>query len=108
MRSNVTTTVSVQYRHRDGWHIFTSQDIPGLYIASQNAKAAYEDVPVAVKRLLELDFKCSCEVVRTEPFDTFAQTVLGRVPEGDGPLLRDEAFFVRGCVDDRTGGSVQG
>lgn len=108
MTSEAITTVSVQYRHRDGWHIFTSTDIPGLYVASQDARAAYEDVPIAVKRLIELDFNCQCDVKRGQPFDTFAQAALGHVPAGDGPLLRDEAIWVMGCRDDRSAGSLEG
>jgi len=105
--ANLITTVNVTYRHRDGWHVFISPEIPGLYIASQDPKAAYEDVPVAVRRLIELDLNCKCEVVRAAPFDSFAHAVLGRVPEGDGPVLRDEAFFVRGCLDDSSASSLE-
>lgn len=108
MATERVTTVNVNYRHQDGWHVFTSSDMAGLYVASKDARTAYEDVPVAVKRLIELDFDCTCEVTRPEPFDSFAQAVLGRVPEGDGPSLRDETLFVRGCRDDRSAGSVRG
>jgi hypothetical protein len=108
MLDNMITAVNVKYQHRDGWHIFTSPEIPGLYIASKDPRSAYEDVPVAVKRLIELDLQCHCEVVRAAPFDSFAHAELRRVPEGNGPLLRDEAFFVRGCLNDSSAGSVEG
>jgi len=107
MATEQVTTVSVQYRNQDGWHVFTSNDMAGLYVASLDARSAYEDVPVAVKRLIELDFKCICEVTRPQSFDTFAQAVLGRVPEDDGVMLRAETLFVRGCRDDRSAGSVR-
>jgi hypothetical protein len=107
MPNDTITTVCVKYQHRDGWHVFTSPDMPGLYIASKEPRAAYEDVPIAVKRLIELDFNCTCDVIRPEPFDSFAQTALGRVPGGDSPLLRDEALFVKGRRNDRTAGAVQ-
>lgn len=108
MAAERVATVYVQYRHQDGWHVFTSKDIAGLYIASRDARTAYEDVPLALKRLIELDLNCTCEVTRPEPYDAFAQAVLGHVPEQDGILLRDEALFVRGCRDDRSASSVRG
>lgn len=107
MNQDQVTTVNVQYRHRDGWHIFTSTDMAGLYIASRDPRAAYEDVPVGVRRLIELDFGCKCDVTRAQSFDTFAQAALGRVAEGD-VTLRDEAMIVRGCRDDRSAGPVEG
>jgi len=54
------TTVNVEYKHRDGWHVFTSQDALGLYVASKDARTAYEDVPGALKMLMELDYSCQC------------------------------------------------
>ena len=48
--------VNIRYKCRDEWHIFTSDDLPGLYVASKDVKKAFEDVPVAVNKLIELDY----------------------------------------------------
>lgn len=36
--------VSVTYRNLAGWHVFTADDIPGLYVASPDPIKAYNDV----------------------------------------------------------------
>ncbi|GEM_PF-3233013 len=44
--------VSVKYRQVSGWHVFTSEDVPGLYVASPDAIRAYNDVGPSIQRLL--------------------------------------------------------
>jgi hypothetical protein len=95
------TIVNVEYKHRDGWHVFTSPDLHGLYIASQDPKAAYDDVPVAIQALIELDYSCRCTVTRALPFEEFAELTLhGDGESSSAPELRSEALTVRGCRDE--------
>ncbi|HRD28319.1 MAG TPA: hypothetical protein PLO65_08465 [Caulobacter sp.] len=101
------TTVNVEYKHRDGWHVFTSQDALGLYVASKDARTAYEDVPGALKMLMELDYSCQCEVSRAIPFEQFAEKVLrGNDESTSPPELRNESLHVRGCRNDSVVGPL--
>lgn len=44
--------VTVSYREtEDGWHIFTSNDVPNLLVASPDRMRAFNDVPRVLRRL---------------------------------------------------------
>ena len=58
--TDITTTIEVAYQCRDGWHVFTSEDISGLYIASPDLEMALNDVPLAIEGLFELDLGIKC------------------------------------------------
>jgi hypothetical protein len=49
--------ISVAHESKDGWHKFTSPEMPGLYIvaAPDNLEAAYEDIPRAIEELIFAD-----------------------------------------------------
>jgi hypothetical protein len=36
--------LAVKHEHRDGWHTFTSPQLPGLCVASTDLQKAYKDV----------------------------------------------------------------
>jgi hypothetical protein len=74
--TELTTSIGVFYKHADGWHVFTCKELPGLYIASKDAELAYNDVPVAIEKLLELDFGVKCKAV---PELSFAEFVKAQV-----------------------------
>jgi uncharacterized protein DUF1902 len=48
-------TVHVTYRNIDGVHVFTSEDVRGLYVAGRNLRQAYEDVPQALHDLFKFN-----------------------------------------------------
>ena len=54
--------ITVTYRTDGNWHLFTSDQIDGLCVASPNLEMAFEDVPVAVRELLKLDHDVTCKV----------------------------------------------
>lgn len=54
--------VCIEYKNVDGVHVFTSEDLPGLYIASKDDEAAYRDVAEGIKLLVRLDYGMECEV----------------------------------------------
>lgn len=56
------TSVNVLYKHVEGWHVFYSDDLPGLYVTSQNPKIAFEDVAPSIAKLIELDEKIKVRV----------------------------------------------
>jgi hypothetical protein len=55
MSEQPKTTICVNYKCVDGWHVFASDDLPGLYVASQDAKTAFDDVATAIEKLLHLN-----------------------------------------------------
>lgn len=69
---NARTSICVSYKHVEGWHIFTSDEIRGLYVASSDAELAYNDVALSIEKLLKLDEGMVCKV---EPELTFAEFV---------------------------------
>lgn len=54
------TSICVNYKYAEEWHVFSSEDLPGLYIASKSAEAAYKDVAPAIEKLLELNENVKC------------------------------------------------
>lgn len=47
--------VTVFYRQADdGWHIFTSKDVPTLLVASRDRVKAYNDVPTVLQKMFRL------------------------------------------------------
>lgn len=63
--------VTVQYRTREGWHLFTSEQMDGLFVASPDLEAAFNDVPVAIEKLLKLDHDFDCIVQPKLDFGAF-------------------------------------
>ena len=63
--------VTVQYRTREGWHLFTSQQMDGLFVACPDLETAFTDVSVAIERLLKLDHDFDCIVQPKLDFEAF-------------------------------------
>lgn len=60
---SASTEITVRYRSRDdGWHLFTSDDMRGLFVASPDLKKAFNDVPRAIAMILKLDHGLDCIV----------------------------------------------
>lgn len=66
------TSVCVTYKNTEGMHVFMSDDLPGLYIASQDAQVAYNDISVAIETLLKLNQNIR---VKAEPELSFAEFI---------------------------------
>jgi hypothetical protein len=63
-------TIRVKYRFIDGYHVYTSDEVHGLYVAKRDARAAYEAVAPSLARLIELNEGVACQV---EPALTFSE-----------------------------------
>ena len=94
----VISSIRVDYKHRDGWHIFTCEALPGLYVASEDAKRAYNDVAVAVKMLLSLDYAMECQVQPETPFDEFASVNHVRTSRARPTSLETHRYAVYACA----------
>lgn len=88
------TSICVTYKFVDGWHIFASEDLPELYVASPDAELAFNDVGPSIQLLLKLNDGLECTV---EPELDFAEFVQLAKHDGelDRPLvLSDKRFAV--------------
>lgn len=47
--------ISTHYKLVDGWHVFQSDELPGLYVASMDAERAFNDVGPSIELLMKLN-----------------------------------------------------
>ena len=73
MNHSVSTEIRVRYRERDGWHVFTCEELPGLFVASMDRKLAFSDLPDAIRMLLKLDFKRDYVISHKLTYGEFVQ-----------------------------------
>ena len=95
--------VKVDYGFRDGWHVFSSLDVPGLYVASKDPETAFNDVAPSIEKLAKLNDDVDCTV---QPFLTYAEfmqamkTPVGEqadIPEGvpHPAFLQGQRYMIR-------------
>lgn len=94
-----TTSICVRYKHAEGWHVFQSDELPGLLVANKDARIAFDDVGPSIKMLLKLDEGIDCNVIQEMSFEEFLNVARGKAAlpesEGDRPLvLSDKRFMV--------------
>jgi hypothetical protein len=46
---------NIDYKLQDEWHVFTSVQLPGLYVANRQYDIAYNDIQMSIEKLLELN-----------------------------------------------------
>ena len=96
-----STLIDVQYRHMEGYHVFTSEDVYGLYVASKDARKAFDAVAPALELLLEKNYDIAGSTV--EPVESFAEFLKSRwpktedapAPEGRSPVLGNQRYLLR-------------
>lgn len=71
----ISTTIDVDYRHVDGWHIFQAVAMPGFYVAHRDPRRAYEAVGPAIEKLVKLDTDIDCKAVPDVPLKEFISGV---------------------------------
>jgi hypothetical protein len=80
-----TAAIRVHYRCIDGYHVYTSEDVYGLYIVNRDAQKAYDAVAPSLEKLIKLNDGLSW---RVEPIMTFSEMVRSaRNP--DQPVVRE-------------------
>lgn len=74
MTTEVTMIVEVQHECVDGYHEFSSRQVPGLYlVAEQNdLEAAFDDIPAVISALIRSDFGGEVAVEPTETYSEYA------------------------------------
>ena len=70
--------VLVERTERDGWYVYTSEQVPGLYVASLDDRIAYEDVPTSISILMEHDLEKKLRVRHQQTYSEFRSKYAGR------------------------------
>lgn len=65
-----TTVIRVTYRFIDGLHVYTSDDVYGLYVANRDPQRAYAAVAPSLQKLISLNEGMNCQV---EPAMTWSE-----------------------------------
>jgi type I restriction enzyme R subunit len=79
-------SIRVHYRFVGGYHVYTSDDVYGLYVANQDPYVAYDAVAQSLEKLIKLNEDLDC---RVEPTLTFPHLPCYRVPR-TGRRFQDE------------------
>jgi hypothetical protein len=77
MQSGFPATVAVHYRFIDGYHVFTSHEVYGLYVASKDPQRAYQRVGPAIEQLLNVNEGVSCQVEPAVSLREFLRSLKG-------------------------------
>lgn len=88
--------IEVQYRYIDGCHIFTSEDVYGLYVASKSPEKAYRDVQPSIEKLMRLNHGLDIEVTPAQTYSEFVKAPTDE-PEIPHPAIINESrkFLLR-------------
>jgi hypothetical protein len=90
--------IDVEYRYADGWHLFTSRQLKGLYVANRDAETAYNGVGVAIEALLRLNEKLDVRVQPADEFEDFLKDVRRQKPIS-APVMKSGHYVVeRRCA----------
>ncbi|SEP41635.1 hypothetical protein SAMN02990966_05948 [Rhodospirillales bacterium URHD0017] len=73
------TEVVVNRKAKNGFYVYTSDALPGLYVASRDDQRAYDDVLESIRQLYHLDFGMDVEVVHIVSHEEF----IARMPAGE-------------------------
>lgn len=90
------SSICVNYKNVDGWHVFHSEEIHGLYVANKDARTSYDDVKVAIEKLILLNENVKCTVQPEMTFEEFISSMKGE-PElsmTSSPIMSNKRYAV--------------
>ena len=93
----MVTAVCARYKNVDGWHVFQSDELPGLYVASRDAEKAFHDVPLSIQTLVLLDEGIECIAVPEMSFPEFIASIKeNRIdsPAANDPVVLSSKRYV--------------
>ena len=99
---DTSTEVIVRYRSSDDWHLFTSEQLDGLFVASQNIERAFNDVPNAIQTLLKLDHGFDCTARLKLSYDEFIRR-MGLRDDAQEAVARRTEELMEAMEPDRDG-----
>ena len=71
----IEATILVDYEVVDGWHVFTSSQVRGLYVANPDQRLAYDAVGPSIETLLAENERVLTTVRPALTFDAFLDRV---------------------------------
>ena len=71
MKHKTIAFIKIQYSFTQGHHVFTSDDIDGLLVVSEDAETAYRDVAPSIKKMLKVKEGIECEIEPAMSFREF-------------------------------------
>ncbi len=93
------TSICVTYKFVDNWHVFRSDDVPGLYVASRDAEKAYEDVARSIELMLKLNMGIECQARPEQPFDEFVESLQQSDVEARPPhIMSSRRYLLAGVA----------
>ena len=89
-----TGTVAVLYGFRDGYHVFTSDELYGLYIASKDPETAFNGIVPAIETLMRENEGID---IKAEPAFTLSEflSVMRAQDDGAPESAPPPAFMAR-------------
>ncbi len=87
------TMIEVQYRFIDGYHVFTSEDVYGLYVASKNPEKAFNNVTASIKKLIKLNDGIDIDMWPAKTYREFVNVLTG-APEVPHPAIINESHKI--------------
>lgn len=96
----VNTSICARYKFSEGWHIFDSDELPGLYVASRDPEQAFKNVAQVIEGLFKLDHGVEITVVPEMPVKEFLSRIASHDESNDdAPLvMSDRRFHVVGAL----------
>ena len=76
----IVSSVAVKHEQKDGWHAFTSTDLPGLCVASTDMQKAFEDVALSIEKLIFLNCGQTVKAVPERTFEEFFEAKASAIP----------------------------
>ena len=71
----LTAEVCVRRKVKDGWHVYTCDQLPGLYVAHVDDRVAYNDIPASIRSLLKLKLNLDCDVSHKVSYSEFVRAL---------------------------------
>jgi hypothetical protein len=71
MATVIEVPITVHRKVRDGWYVYTCDQLPGLYVASPDDRKAYDDLPTAIRTLVKLTYGTDCLVAHKVEYQDF-------------------------------------
>lgn len=68
MANGFSTELVVKRKAHEGWFVYTCDELPGLFVASQNDRTAFDDLPASIQKLVKLDHGVDCVVTHKLPY----------------------------------------
>lgn len=70
----ITAAIQVKYKYCDGYHVFKSDQIKELCVASKDPDVAVREVVASIKMILKLTQGIDCEVEPMKSFEEFIES----------------------------------